>query len=124
MKHDFAPAVYILASARNGTLYIGTTSNLVRRVAQHRDDHFDGFSSRYGIKTLVWFEMHATMEQAIIREKRIKKWNRDWKLKLIEGGNREWRDLATDLGFEPLRELDSRLRGNDEVKISSPNTSI
>jgi putative endonuclease len=88
----------------------------VRRIAQHRNDHFDSFSSRYEIKTLVWFEMHATMEQAIIREKRIKKWNRGWKLKLIEEGNREWRDLATDLGFEPLRQLDSRLRGNDEVK--------
>jgi putative endonuclease len=103
MKDDFAPSVYILASARNGTLYVGTTSNLVRRVAQHREGHFDGFSSRYGTKTLVWFEMHATMEHAILREKRIKKWNRAWKLKLIEEGNSTWRDLATDLGFEPLR---------------------
>ncbi|WP_179506364.1 MULTISPECIES: GIY-YIG nuclease family protein [unclassified Sphingomonas] len=103
MKDDFAPAVYILASARNGTLYVGTTSNLIRRVAQHRADHFDGFSSRYGTKTLVWFEMHATMEQAILREKRIKKWNRAWKLKLIEEANSAWRDLATDLGFDALR---------------------
>lgn len=103
MKDDFAPAVYILASTRNGTLYVGTTSNLVRHLAQHRADHFDGFSSRYGTKTLVWFEMHATMEQAILREKRIKKWNRAWKLKLIEEANSTWRDLATDLGFDPLR---------------------
>lgn len=103
MKDDFAPAVYILASARNGTLYVGTTSNLVRRIAQHRDAHFDGFSSRYETKILVWFEMHATMEQAILREKRIKKWNRAWKLKLIDEANPAWRDLAADLGFDALR---------------------
>lgn len=103
MKDVFAPAVYILASARNGTLYTGTTSNLMQRIAQHRSEHFDGFSARYGTKTLVWFEMHATMEHAILREKRIKKWNRGWKLRLIEESNPEWCDLAIDLGFEPLR---------------------
>ena len=103
MRDTFAPAVYILASARNGTLYTGTTSNLMQRLAQHRGDYFDGFSSRYATKTLVWFEMHDTMEQAILREKRIKKWNRGWKLRLIEESNPQWRDLATDLGFEPLR---------------------
>ena len=115
MRETFAPAVYILASARNGTLYIGASSNLIRRIAQHRSEHFDGFSARYGTKLLVWFEMHATMEHAIQREKRLKKWNRGWKLRLIEVSNPQWRDLATDLGFEALCELDSRLRGNDEL---------
>ncbi|QVM83231.1 GIY-YIG nuclease family protein [Novosphingobium decolorationis] len=103
MKDTFAPSVYMLASGRNGTLYTGVTSNLIHRVAQHRSDHFDGFSTRYGTKLLVWFEMHATMEHAIKREKRIKKWNRGWKLRLIEEGNPQWRDLATDLGFEAMR---------------------
>ncbi|TCM30021.1 MULTISPECIES: GIY-YIG nuclease family protein [Novosphingobium] len=103
MKDTFAPAVYVLASARNGTLYTGTTSNLIQRIAQHRSEHFDGFSARYGTKLLVWFEMHATMEHAIQREKRIKKWNRAWKLRLIEEGNPQWRDLAIDFGFEALR---------------------
>jgi predicted GIY-YIG superfamily endonuclease len=68
MKDTFAPAVYILASARNGTLYTGTTSNLIQRIAQHRSGHFDGFSDRYGTEILVWFEMHATMEHAILRK--------------------------------------------------------
>ncbi|MPS70531.1 MAG: GIY-YIG nuclease family protein [Novosphingobium sp.] len=98
MKDTFAPAVYVLASARNGTLYTGTTSNLIQRIAQHRSEHFDGFSARYGTKLLVWFEMHA-----IQREKRIKQWNRAWKLRLIEEGNPQWRDLAIDFGFEALR---------------------
>ena len=115
MRDTFAPAVYILASARNGTLYIGATSNLIQRIAQHRRDHFDGFSARYGTKLLAWFEMHATMEHAIQREKRLKKWNRGWKLRLIEESNPQWRDLATDLGFEAQCQLDSRLRGNDEL---------
>jgi len=103
MKDTFAPAVYILASAQNGTLYTGTTSNLIQRIAQHRSGHFDGFSARYGTEVLVWFEMHATMEHAILREKRIKKWNRGWKLRLVEEGNPGWRDLAVDFGFEALR---------------------
>ena len=103
MHREFAPAVYIIASARNGTLYIGVTSNLLQRIAQHREGTFGGFSDRYGTKALVWFEMHSTMEHAIEREKQLKKWNRAWKLRLIETENPEWRDLATDLGFAPLR---------------------
>jgi Predicted endonuclease containing a URI domain len=114
VKDVFAPATYILASARNGTLYTGTTSNLMQRIARHREETFAGFTARHGVKTLVWFELHATMEHAILREKRIKKWNRAWKLRLIEEENPQWRDLAEDFGFAPLRQLDSRLRGNDE----------
>jgi len=75
----------------------------VRRIAQHREGTFDGFSKQNGCKMLVWFEMHSTMEHAIAREKKIKGWNRAWKLRLIEDGNPEWRDLATPFGFEPLR---------------------
>jgi len=102
MMRDFAPAVYIMASGRNGTLYIGVTSNLVQRVAQHREGTFGGFSDKHGVKLLVWFEMHATMEHAITREKRLKKWRRGWKLGLIEQANPDWRDLATDFGFGAL----------------------
>ena len=102
MHPDFAPAVYILASKRNGTLYTGVTSNLLARIHQHRDGMVRGFSSRYGVKLLVWFERHATMDAAITREKRIKKWNRAWKLELIEAGNPEWRDLAEEFGFASL----------------------
>ena len=74
------PAVYILASQRNGTLYIGVTSNLVQRVYQHRESLADGFSKQYGVKMLVWFEQHDTMESAIAREKAMKKWHRQWKI--------------------------------------------
>jgi putative endonuclease len=102
MQREFAPAVYLLASRRNGTLYVGVTSELVSRVAKHRSGQIRGFTAKYGVKMLVWFEMHATMDSAITREKRIKKWNRAWKLQLIEAENAGWRDLAEDLGFEPL----------------------
>jgi len=102
MTREFAPAVYIMASKRNGTIYVGVTSNLLQRVAQHREGLFDGFTDRYGTKTLVWFEQHAEIEHAILREKRIKKWERAWKLKLIEATNPDWRDLATDFGYSPL----------------------
>lgn len=102
MRPDFAPTVYLLASRRNGTLYVGVTSNLIARLHQHREGSLPGFSRDYAVKRLVWFEPHATMEQAILREKRIKKWNRAWKLELIERANPDWRDLAEDLGFGPL----------------------
>ena len=102
MQRDFAPAVYILASARNGTLYAGVTSELIGRIYKHRNELLPGFSRDYGVKLLVWFERHDTMEGAILREKRIKKWNRDWKLQLIEAGNPDWRDLAEDFGFDPI----------------------
>jgi putative endonuclease len=87
------PAVYILASQRNGTLYIGVTSDLVQRVWQHKNDVFEGFTKEYGVHMLVYFELHEDMESAIIREKRLKKWNREWKLRLIEEKNPEWKDL-------------------------------
>ena len=103
MQRDFGPMVYIMASGRNGTLYIGVTSNLLQRIAQHRAGSLGGFSARYGTKMLVWCEPHSTMENAIVREKQLKKWNRGWKLRLIEEGNPTWLDLAVDLGFEALR---------------------
>jgi len=102
MDRDFAPAVYILASKRNGTLYTGVTSNLISRVYQHRHGLLPGFTRDYGVRLLVWFEQHAAMEAAILREKRVKKWNRAWKLELIEASNPDWRDLGEDLGLEPL----------------------
>ena len=109
MQRELNPCVYILASQRNGTLYTGVTSNLVQRVQEHREGTMPGFAHEYGVKLLVWFEPHATMEQAIIREKRIKKWNRQWKLELIERDNLAWRDLAVDLGFAPLEPTGSPL---------------
>ncbi|MHA3840435.1 GIY-YIG nuclease family protein [Sphingomonas aestuarii] len=96
------PCVYILASGRHGTLYTGVTSDIIVRLHQHREGLIKGFASRYGVAHLVWFEMHETMDAAIQREKRIKQWNRDWKLNLIERSNPEWVDLAIGLGFEPL----------------------
>ncbi len=87
------PAVYILASERNGTLYIGVTSNLPQRVWQHREGLAEGFTQKYDVKILVWYEMCETMEAAIAREKTIKRWQRDWKLQLIEKLNPDWRDL-------------------------------
>ena len=87
------PAVYILASKRNGTLYIGVTSDLIKRVWQHRNDEVDGFTKQYQVHTLVYFELHNTMMDAIRREKQIKKWYRAWKIRLIEEENPEWRDL-------------------------------
>ncbi|MFL6795687.1 MAG: GIY-YIG nuclease family protein [Sphingomicrobium sp.] len=102
MRTDFQPCVYILASRRNGTLYTGVTSGILGRIHQHRMGVVRGFARKYGVKLLVWFEQHPTMESAIAREKRIKKWNRAWKLELIEAANPEWRDLAEDFGFAPL----------------------
>jgi len=90
------PAVYLLASKRYGTLYVGVTSNLVSRTWQHRSDEADGFSKKYGVHMLVWFELHETMLEAITREKQIKKWNRDWKVNLVQEKNPEWRDLYED----------------------------
>lgn len=93
-----APAVYLMSSAKRGTLYIGVTSNLVQRVWQHRShEAVGGFTERYSVNRLVWFEMHETMESAIVREKQLKKWRREWKLELIEGSNPEWRDLWQDI---------------------------
>jgi putative endonuclease len=91
------PCVYILASRRNGTLYVGVTSNLGRRVFEHRSNAVPGFVSTYGVYRLVFAEFHATMADAILREKRIKKWRRAWKLELIERQNPQWRDLFDEL---------------------------
>ena len=102
MTREFTPTVYILASKRNGTLYTGVTSSPISRRYQHRTDQVRGFTSEYGVKMLAWFEQHATMEEVILSEKRIKKWNRAWKIELIEQSNPEWRDLAEDFGLEPL----------------------
>ena len=85
--------VYIVASDRNGTLYIGVTSNLIQRIWQHREKQVEGFSKKYNVQKLVWFEQHENAESAIIREKQIKKWNRDWKIRLIEETNPYWNDL-------------------------------
>lgn len=91
------PCVYLMASRRNGTLYIGVTSNLVQRVWQHKHDVVDGFTSQYGVHRLVWFEQHETMASAIARERALKEWRREWKLVLIEESNPEWRDLYEEI---------------------------
>jgi putative endonuclease len=92
------PCVYILASKRNGTLYIGVTSNLARRAYEHKTDAEEGFTKRYQVRKLVYAEFHDTMNEAITREKQIKKWRRQWKLELIERANPEWRDLYDETG--------------------------
>ena len=92
------PTVYILASYRNGTLYTGATSNLVTRIWQHKNDVVEGFTKKYGVHTLVYYEVHGDMRSAINREKQIKKWKRAWKLALIEKQNPTWRDLSDALG--------------------------
>ena len=89
--------VYLLASKRNGTLYVGVTSDLVQRVWQHKNDQVEGFTKRYGVHTLVWYEAHESMESAIGREKAIKGWRRAWKLALIEKDNPSWRDLYGEI---------------------------
>lgn len=89
------PAVYIMSNMRNGTLYVGVTSDLARRVSEHREGYFGGFTKRYSLGRLVWFERFPNMTDAIAREKQLKKWNRQWKLKLIESINPEWRDLSS-----------------------------
>ena len=92
------PCVYILASGRNGTLYIGVTSELFERVGVHRQGLIDGFTKKYGVHRLVYYEMHESMDAAILREKQLKKWNRAWKLRLIESMNPEWEDLFDEVG--------------------------
>ena len=91
------PCVYILASRRNGTLYIGVTSNLAHRVWHHKTDAIPGFTQRFGVHRLVWYEAHPTMASAIEREKALKEWQRAWKLRLIEGMKPCWRDLYDDV---------------------------
>lgn len=100
---DHSYFVYLLASRRNGTLYCGATNDLLRRVSEHREGRAESFTRRYGVTRLVWFETHSEVNEAIRREKRIKGWNRAWKIALIEAGNPAWRDLAEEMGLEPLR---------------------
>lgn len=91
------PCVYILASKRNGTHYIGVTSDLIKRVWEHKNDLVDGFTKKYGVHQLMYFEMHEDMASAIQREKQLKKWNRNWKIQLIEKENPEWAGLYESL---------------------------
>ena len=101
------PCVYILASQRLGTLYIGVTSDLIARMHQHRSGEVPGFTSRYRVHAPVRYEFFASMPEAIAREKQLKRWHRQWKINLIESQNPDWSDLAVTLGLEPLN---SRLR--------------
>ncbi len=87
------PCVYILATKQNGTLYTGVTSNLLKRVWEHKINAVDGFTKKYAVHTLVWYEAHETMDSAIQREKTIKNWKRNWKIRIIEEMNQEWCDL-------------------------------
>jgi putative endonuclease len=89
--------VYILASRPNGTLYIGMTDNLARRYWEHQSGAVPGFTKKYGVKMLVWYEVHESRETAFQRERQLKKWNRAWKLELLEKLNPTWRDLAAEL---------------------------
>lgn len=112
------PCVYLLTSRFHGTLYTGVTSDLPGRLWQHREEVTGGFTKRYAIKRLVWFEVHETMETAIRREKSIKRWQREWKIELIERENPTWRDLAEDFGFESLikkRWTPDQVRGDDRA---------
>lgn len=99
---DRQPCVYILASRRHGTLYVGVTSNLFARLTQHREKLISGFTSRYGVARLVHVEVTESMAGAIHREKQLKAWKRDWKIALIEKANPNWEDRAIEWGFAPL----------------------
>jgi putative endonuclease len=96
MQRERIPCVY-LASAPRGTLYVGVTSNLPTRIWQHKSDQVDGFSKQHRIHTLVWYEVHGTMESAILREKAIKAWKRLWKIELVEKSNPEWLDFYSGI---------------------------
>ncbi|KLE34006.1 GIY-YIG nuclease family protein [Aurantiacibacter luteus] len=102
MPSERQPCVYILASKAYGTLYIGVTSDLVARVWQHRNDAAPDFTSRYDVKTLVRYELFATIHEAIAREKQLKRWHRQWKINLIESENPDWHDLAPGIGLPPI----------------------
>ncbi|MGV8057487.1 MAG: GIY-YIG nuclease family protein [Smithellaceae bacterium] len=91
------PVVYILASKRNGTLYIGVTSNLIKRIWEHKNNLVKGFTKRYSVHNLVWYKLHENMESAILREKILKEWKRIWKLELIESSNPNWKDLYGEI---------------------------
>jgi putative endonuclease len=97
--------IYILSSKRNGTLYVGVTSDLIKRIYEHKQDLINGFTKQYQVHMLVYYEVHNDMVEAITREKQIKKWNRQWKLRLVEEMNPDWNDLYDEItGFPPSRE--------------------
>ena len=102
MPLERSPCVYILANEHYGAIYIGVTSDLMKRLWEHREGVTGGFTSRYKVFRLVHFEMFGDMERAITREKQLKNWHRQWKINLINAENPEWRDLAIGLGFDPL----------------------
>lgn len=91
------PCVYMLASKKDGVLYIGVTSNLVKRIWEHKNNAVKGFTQKYNVHSLVWFELHENMDVAIAHEKKLKNWQRDWKVRLIEKDNPEWRDLHSSI---------------------------
>jgi putative endonuclease len=101
----------MMTNQRNGTLYIGVTSDLIKRVWQHKNEVTDGFTRKYNLQTLIWYELHSTMASAIAREKALKYWQRIWKIRIIEQVNPEWLDL-----YDDLTGLDSGLRQNDEIR--------
>ena len=108
MRREPLPCVYILASQPRGTLYIGVTSDLIGRLWQHRNSVIEGFTSRYKVHRLVRYELFGDMEHAILREKQLKRWHRQWKINLIESENPDWHDLAVGLGLPPLDQRQPR----------------
>jgi putative endonuclease len=103
MDYEKQPAVYIMASRYRGTLYIGVTSDLWTRVAAHKTGSTGGFTNQYHVKTLVWYEHHETMEQAIKRETQMKAWKRQWKIELVEAFNPHWRELQDEIAHHPYQ---------------------
>ena len=113
-------AAYILASRPLGVLYVGMTSNLYERIRQHRDDKVEGFAQRYGGKSLVWYETHGFVTEAIRREKALKRWNRAWKLELVEKTNPEWQDLYPSLfGLAPILGSSPRMTERERASTYS-----
>ena len=110
------PCAYMLASRRDGILYIGATSDLANRGSLHKQDLIEGFTKTYGVHVLVYYEMHHTMPEAIRREKQLKKWNRGWKVQLIEQLNPEWRDLWLDTGEILMRGVGGQELPNENVE--------
>jgi putative endonuclease len=103
MRDEISPAVYIMASRYRGTIYIGVTGNLYDRVLTHKEGQPGSFTAKYGIKTLVWYEHHESMDNAILRETQLKVWKRAWKIELIETCNRDWNDLHNRVEFRPAQ---------------------
>ena len=118
MPIEREPCVYILASQPRGTLYIGVTSNLIQRLYQHRQDITVGFTSRYGVHRLVRLEMFGDMEAAILREKQLKRWLRQWTINLVERDNPHWVDFAIDLGFDPLASSRAKDGSRNEFRMT------